>query len=286
MTEAKVRRVLNVERVLSWAVEELAKRAPSALALQALQANAGVPAGYFQGRTSPMGYPSASPGFGGVGGGAISARAPVGLPHPDAKRVEAAIARLAGWSPGFSIHGLDDGMRGAGLDCVGAMRKALTAARALILHHATLGTRPKYKPERFAVQAVTGPNGKPVVVRKEHGAEIASPPERAGRYTPGTYCKIVILPPAEAVLRERADYAAWRLALDHLSETLQLETIVVTPSLAARRPWLGERDQDPRVLDGGAAPLHLLPRPKVYPTARPRRPTYPVRHIKPPSGAA
>jgi hypothetical protein len=67
---------------------------------------------------------------------------------------------------------------------------------------------------------------------------------RGGRSYPiGAFCPLDWIPNPKSVLRDRAEYAVWRFALELLAgELADLESLSVLPPSAPLRPWAGERD--------------------------------------------
>jgi len=125
-----------------------------------------------------------------------------------------------------------------------------------------------------------GPNGKPKVLIDETFVEmvdrkgvyyepvsnpppgaitftkaVSSRPIRAGLYRQGAYCPLVFRPRPEAVVAERAEYAAWRMGLEILAGELEgrLSAIAVLTPAAAWRPWAGQGEMHGRCRSCSAA---------------------------------
>jgi hypothetical protein len=205
--------------------------------------------------------------------------AALGDPHPDSDIIEKAVRNLAGF------HRLgDDIVAGLGtglaplvtaIDLEEAAVEAVAALPGIVIHHARMGTRPRWRSDQPAPYAVHGSNGQPKVLIDEvfvetidrkgrvrhveasklapeewpeipivHIRTVASPATRAGLYREGTYHPLVYRPSPAGLLRERAEYTAWRAALELLSENLagKLASIAPLPPAAPWRPWLGESD--------------------------------------------
>ena len=180
--------------------------------------------------------------------------AALGEPHPDALLVEAAVLDLARHAD--HRFGGDLGLctyLPAGLDDVAAMTRSMGELVNIVQVHARLGHQPTFakSPEP---SAVIGKTGKVQVfrMRTEQRADregilrtypLEEPVTAVAkdRYPTGAYCAIEWDCP-KAILRERADYAAWWAGLDLLAHELRgkLETISVLDIAAPQRPWAGE----------------------------------------------
>lgn len=84
----------------------------------------------------------------------------------------------------------------------------------------------------------------PKRMRAETSGNIKIVGECRGRdlYTLGSYCPLRYEPSPMTVVQSRADYAAWHLGLVVLSETLVLDSFEALPPKAVATPWL-EREQ-------------------------------------------
>jgi hypothetical protein len=75
--------------------------------------------------------------------------------------------------------------------------------------------------------------GEPKIVR-----ELPAKAIRQGVYPKDVVCPLRWFPEPSSVVRERADYLAWWLALEWLAGELRdLQSLTVTPPLAPRAPW-------------------------------------------------
>lgn len=236
------RRVLDIEDVLRWAYrDELPKRRDE--------------------YDGPMReFPSVSPMFAmaALGGRVENFSREPGFPaamgevHPDALVVEAAVLALSRYADHrFAGElGLLTNLP-AGLDEHGAMNRAMARIVDLVRIKARLGARPCFakSPEPAAL---VGKNGKVQVHVIRNGVAQACGAEGKDRYPAGAYCTLV-WDDAQAILFERAEYAAWWAGLDLLAHELtgKLVSISVLPPSAAQRPWAGEIDlgKPVRVLD-------------------------------------
>jgi hypothetical protein len=103
---------------------------------------------------------------------------------------------------------------------------------------------------------------------------------RRDLYPPGSFCRIEFEPDPQLIVNDRADYCAWRLALDALAEALhgRLERITALPPAAALFPWTGEQDGDrPRGLFSlGAERVHSVGEAAALAAARARGARRPV----------
>jgi hypothetical protein len=77
---------------------------------------------------------------------------------------------------------------------------------------------------------------------------VASPHIRKDLYREGTYCPLVYRPAPGGIVAARAEYAAWRCALELLAEQLAgtLASIAPLPPAAPWRPWAGEGERHGR----------------------------------------
>lgn len=91
----------------------------------------------------------------------------------------------------------------------------------------------------------------PKRIQADRGTHAKIVGECKGRdlYTVGSYCPLRYEPSPITVVHSRADYAAWHKGLVVLSETLSLEKFVALPPKASPTPWFdGEVHEDSRVL--------------------------------------
>lgn len=92
----------------------------------------------------------------------------------------------------------------------------------------------------------------PKRVQAERGVNAKIVGECRGKdlYTVGSYCPLRYEPSPMSVVHSRADYAAWRQGLVVLSETLLLEKFIPLPPKAPATPWFdgGEREPMSRII--------------------------------------
>ena len=313
-SQAGAKRVVDVEDAVRWAcAEELPKkRLAAAGALPRLGAllprHERTVVGPW---TRPAGFPEISPMFArGYSTGSIARSGRGGEPDPDALAIEAAILALVG--PALPRQGLEEAVVsdiGLPVDAEGALAASFANAPNLVLAHGRLGTRPDAGSAAFQVTPRLAPNGKPGVWRTERltdplGGErdYENPvkPIRRDLYPTGSFCRIEFEPDPQLAVNDRADYCAWRLALEALAGALsgKLARIAALPPAAALFPWTGEKDGDrPRGLSspgadrayfaGEAAALAAArargarrPVPPPRQAARARRPAKPAKAMK------
>jgi len=245
------KRFLDIEAALWWAYrDELPKR------------------GRRGGRWATNDLPSSSPMFRGTMSGPAYADPSdrpqpgfpgTGDPHPDSLVIEAAVKGLAAWAGHRFDHdivaGLTDGLPLV-IDPVPVAIEAIAAMPGVVTIHASIGERPKWSRERPRPLAVTDPKGgKPKVLRDATFIEVvdrhsrvryeptfdppppgaifyrepvSSPAIRRGLYREGTYCPLKWRPDPAKLLQERAEWCAWRAAL---------EIHARTGWRASSRPW-------------------------------------------------
>ena len=313
-SQTGAKRVVDVEDAVKWAcAEELPKKRPAAAGAlprlgSLLPRHERTVVGPW---TRPAGFPEISPMFArGYSTGSFARSGRGGEPDPDALAIEAAILALVG--PALLSQGLEEAVVsdiGLPVDVEGALAASFANAPNLVLAHGRLGTRPDAGCAAFRVQPRLAANGKPGVWRTERltdplgGERDYENPVKAIRrdlYPTGAFCRIEFEPDPQLVVNDRADYCAWRLALEALSEALsgKLERISALPPAAALFPWTGERDGErprglfgpgaERVYSGGEAAGLAVSRARgerrpIAPTrqvARTRRPAKPAKAMK------
>jgi hypothetical protein len=181
----------------------------------------------------------------------------LGNPHPDALKIEAAVARLSGADLVYTPAGY--GAELAGLvpeyDCYG--EAALQRVAECVVIRAKLADRP-HLGEAPTPSACTSPvNGK-IAVRQlsprpeaaPASTDLATKAIRKDVYARSAYCGLQWSPDPKEVLRDRAEYLVWWLALAWLTGELQdLESRIIAGPAAPRRPWPEpKRHRTPAVL--------------------------------------
>jgi hypothetical protein len=283
------RRFVDIEHALRWAYrDELPKRHAGPQRRGALQERVWSPytspAGYPEVSPSFREATGGGPSGGYADGWSRDPGFPeaLGEPHPDAFVIEAAVKALEAWQGhGFGpddaaglMHGMDLAAWAGQLDHVQAGMEAVGAMAGIISVHARAATRPRWSRQIPEPLKDTGRNGKPRVLIDEvfvervdrHGVyyEPTSNPQpgeitfvqavpsqhiRKDLYRAGAYCPLLFRPRPEALVAERAEYAAWRMGLEILAGELEgkLSAIAVLTPAAPWRPWAGEREAHGRV---------------------------------------
>lgn len=259
-----LKRFLDIEQVLRWAYrDELPKRVAVGPSFADMLRPPSADFGHDDGAVREPGHPAA-----------------LGEPHPDALAIEAAVRNLADWRG--HTFGADDaaglawGFAGLNIDLESAALEAVATMPAAIAVHARAGARPKWSAGTPRPYRPKTPNGKALVLIEEAFVEIydkrrdrnrlvpvaempgrrvppgsptiiqtiAAPPLRSGLYRVGAYCPLEYRPDPVRLVRERAEWAAWRMGLQLLWENLEgrLETIAPLPPAAPWRPWAGETE--------------------------------------------
>ncbi|MGD0333907.1 MAG: hypothetical protein ABSA90_11720 [Xanthobacteraceae bacterium] len=243
---ASSKKQVEIEALIRWAyLDELSKRQTSA-------------AEGIWDRLSQYGsLGGINPDPGGQGGAQRYAQ--FGLPHPDAEAIEQAVAALGKISieQDFDIIvgelralvSVNDVMprprgrvQGRAAEA-GYYDKDATPPQvrprdvlfvstinvtALVITHAVMGTRPKWKSGTPRPYQIPGRRG-PMIVGECRGKNL---------YTAGCYCPLCWAPsPAEIVLG-RADYHLWHRALGSLTQTLNLTEHEALPPAAPTAPWI------------------------------------------------
>ena len=253
----------DVEHVMQWACGELARRRPTTLtsSLGPLP----VPRGdaLLLGRwITPPSFPKMHPMFRVVQ--ATLSAAPGSPPHPDSLVVEAAIRGLTLGADDFEAGELAHGLGFERLDARGAFASAAGNATALLLAFGALGKRPDSGSPWPIPSPKMATNGRPGIWREqveiddafgerrvEVAREIPCQRIRNNLYPNGSYCRLDWCPEPKFIVADRAEYWAWRVALERLATALagKLERFEPMASEAAARPWLDEIDgpQDARL---------------------------------------
>jgi hypothetical protein len=260
---------MDIEMLLRWAFrDELSKRAVSAAEgiwdrIQDNQHHGGIDRSHH---------------------GAGQRYAAIGLPDPDAERIERAVVALQElvieWDKSIDFIAGDLG----GLITINDVAPSTAPKRAPKVGWGAAGTRAlkdmfgpgaeKLHQDRprdvimvagirtdvlVAMHAIKGSRPdwyeeqpKPKRMRAERSGNVKVVGECRGkdRYTVGSYCPLRYEPSPMTVVHSRADYAAWHRGLVVLSETLLLEKFVALPPKASPTPWFDseEPEQLSRVL--------------------------------------
>jgi hypothetical protein len=231
-----LRRVLDVERALSWAyVDELPKqksefdfRGGAGFAPVSPMFSMAALGGRVDNWSREPGYPAA-----------------LGPPHPDALLIEAAVNALPTATLSCETADFAGSLLGLEPDAARFWPLATRGLVNLVRIRARLGDRPSYG-EEPQVGPWLHENGQPAVRRKvtewiggkPYEKEVASPAMRRNTYHSGAYCPLKRTPSPAATILERAEYLAWHSALTWLAGELELDSIQVTPPDAPRQPWL------------------------------------------------
>ncbi|SFM00286.1 hypothetical protein SAMN03159423_4842 [Bradyrhizobium sp. NFR13] len=259
---------MDIEKLLHWAFrDELSKRAVSAAEgiwdrIQENQHHGGIDRSHH---------------------GAGQRYAQIGLPHPDAERIERAVTGLqmlvVEWDKCIDIIAGDLG----GLITINDVAPSTAPKRVPKVGWGAAGNRAlkgMFGPgaERLhqdrprdvimvagirtdvlvAMHAIKGtrpdwfeeqPQPKRVQAERGVNAKIIGECRGKDLYTVGSYCPLRYDPSPMTVVHSRADYAAWHRGLLVLSETLELEKFVALPPKAPATPWFeDEVEERSRVL--------------------------------------
>jgi len=265
---------VEIERLLRWAYrDELSKRtSSSAEGIWERIAENGMRGGVDRGQSAAQRYPH------------------FGLPHPDAERIEKAVAvvpdLVIDWDAeaepimGDLIALADPRSPGArkprqpvGLPTSQSTR--VTTARwrsgrvtavmdpprdvilvqalrtaAIVVMHASMGTRPDWREVM--------PRPEPVPADRGPNVKIVGECRGKWLYTAGSYCPLTWAPSPIAIASARADYLAWWRGLARLALVLRLDDFEPLPPTAPEMPW-----RDP---EAPAPPIHA---PLIVPVMRP-----------------
>ena len=188
----------------------------------------------------------------------------IGEPHPDAELVEREIATLGNvvidWPKrGLFIMGDLLGL----LDAHATLTIGYFSARAWVIQHASMGTRPRWQmetPRCYSTPAARGPGV--MIVGECRGHHL---------YSTGSHCPIRWEPPIRDIAIARAEYVVWHDALSALARVLsgKLERYEPTGPEASPNPWHNP-DVIPVVLPSKIQ-RSLKPLPLKYPRRAPRR---------------
>jgi hypothetical protein len=181
------------------------------------------------------------------------------LAHPDAVEIAKMVDRLNPkiLARDYARDGLDLGTDDWRSEQA-AMLLALDRVHDLVIVHARLSTMPDLPDERrpYPVRSANSE----IIVRREKlftlptaaGGKISyvdhelvgtpsihlrAKPSR-GRYPHGSVCPLKWIPDWPVLVRERAEYLAWRLAIRRLARSLQnLDRVAILSSRLPLRPW-------------------------------------------------
>ena len=240
------KRVLDIERALSWAYrEELPKRQrrlafENAVDRPRMQPS---PLARMMALATPIDSWSRHPGF------------PAALEdaHPDALAIESAVHRLwqADLIPDPAEYASELVRLVSDLDQYG--RAAVGRLVELVMTSAKLADRPPI-PDAPRPGPLTSPVNGQIAVRQLLGPsegqrdgsggpakairEVPAKAIRKNEYRKGAYCPLRWFPNPASIVRERAEYLAWWLALEWLAaELCEVDSLIITPPSAPRRPW-------------------------------------------------
>jgi hypothetical protein len=236
------RRVMYIENALKWAYGEELAQIPSI---------GGEPE--FHG-SHPMWNMARVDGN---SGGGFDENALRRLASPDAIEIAKTVHRLADPALLARQAALVGALNGPGpAEEFAAIKAALPRLEVLVIVHARIG-KPPDLPDHRTPYAIRTANGevcvrriRPLKYRTVDGRdiwqddteivrEIRGKPTRQ-RYPQGSYCLVGWSPDWPELLRERAEYLVWRLAIRWLARNLKhLERIQVLPSRLPLRPWQG-----------------------------------------------
>jgi hypothetical protein len=256
------RRLVDIEDALIWAFrEELPKRSPDGNVV-ALGSSVSPMwrYGVFGARIDNW---SREPGFPAV----------LGDPHPDAIAIESRCSRSSASKAFRSMtrRGSRSASRGfapgrvradphypAEFNVAGIIGEASNMIVGWVANGARLRKRPEVDRELPKPARVLASCGlRPLVLREvmmRNKADGRLYPalqpctsfslRRGGRsYPNGAFCPLDWIPNPKSVLRDRAEFAVWRFALEVLAgELVDLESMTVLPPSAPLRPWAGDRD--------------------------------------------
>lgn len=181
----------------------------------------------------------------------------MGEPHPDALIIADAVAGLLPEQIDITGYARRWGSDPIRVDVEVIAEQAARSVVGLVMTRARMGVRPDHGADPEVERVLQ--NGSPVVYRKaqhtfllpsgeavtaERDEPVPSANKRGGYYPEGSFGKIKFNPGRVAVFLERAEYSAWRRALEILAEQLagKLASIEVRAPAAARRPWQGDSD--------------------------------------------
>lgn len=217
-----------------------------------------------------------------------------GLPHPDAERIEKAVAKLPDhvidWeAQGEAILGpLASALNFSGRSPAAPARKPRAGwfaapgkwksveldrprdvimvrsirTAALVTMHAAMGTRPDWcdeTPQCYPVPARCGP-----------GNQLIGERTGANYYTEGSCCPLRWEPSALEIAAARADYVAWHHGLVTLAEMLDLSDHIAQPPAAHACPWSGPTVAKTSIFRmPGNLKTRVLPLKPTRPTAGP-----------------
>jgi hypothetical protein len=282
-----MKRSVEIEKLLHWAFrDELPKRQTSA-------------AEGIWDRLQQYGY------LGGVDGdpghGAAQRYAHFGLPHPDAEKIEKAVAALPDLVIDWAVEaetilgdliGLVDprpkprrdttivyndkhrdklGRRSEKVRPIPAAPRDVMLVRSfrtatLVAVHATKATQPDLISEQPRPQLVTPAHG-----MKSRAMILGGECRGKDLYTTGTYCPVRWSPSPTSIAIDRGDYLAWWRGLARLAGTLKLDAHEALPPAAPEYPWLTPRTEPAVFLEDEASREKLPLAPQRDRAMRPDR---------------
>lgn len=232
-----MKRSIEIEKLLHWAYrDELSKRQTSSAEgiwdhIQEFGANGGIDLGH----------------------GAAQRYPHFGLPHPDAEKIEKAVAALEDQC--IDLAASTDALMGD-LAPLLSQRDVLSVrslrTTALVTMHAYMGTRPDWHPETPRprwIEPEKGPQNRPRIIGECRGRFL---------YTVGSYCPLQWDPSAISIALARLDYVAWHRGLAQLAEVLELDAHDALPPAAKEQPWF-DRTPPGRIFKFGEVTREKLP---------------------------
>lgn len=239
-----MKRAMDIEALLTWAYrDELPKRGEAS--------GGGGGASVFEAYGTNIDCWSRDPGF----------PAACGETHGDAVKIDAAVQdldRLAlDWAADRALYfaGCDKIASKAEID---RLEKLAQRPRALVIHHAVMGTRPEWQNEPMrAVPVFDDKRGRPLLLGRLDSfvVKINRKTVRKTEYTPGSCCPLDFEPSPGEVAIARAEYMVWLASLSHLAESLSvaLDEHEPTGPAAPAYPWLMAVEKSRRVLQAKKA---------------------------------
>lgn len=179
----------------------------------------------------------------------------MGLPHPDALLIDAAVQRLP--SVGLEWRAARPRLMHDLLHWVSDSDPILSSMsfepHALLVIHAKMGTRPIWDLGAPRVERITNPaNGQPVIQHiDEETGELVHGRTAGHRYGAMARCPLTLEPNPREIACARAEYLVWHQALCHVKQVLETERLHDHDALAptaAPEPWIIDTEPKPRIL--------------------------------------